>query len=95
MRSSCVTYASRNSKSGRCRVTRSSHPSFPASTIIASAMVVNAFVVEPLAKSVCVSTASRVPTARTPYPCANATESSFTTATASPGMPQSFTAFAT
>jgi len=75
-------------------VTRSSQRSFPSSTSMPNDAAVIAFVVEPIAKRVCVSTAAGRPSSRTPYPLAKTIRPSFTTAIASPGTFQSVTAFA-
>ena len=65
--------------------------SFPSSAIISTTNEVNALVVEALAKSVCVFTESLRAELAHAVPFANTTESSFTTAIASPGTFQSFT----
>ncbi len=87
-----VTYGSWSSNSGRRRVTGSFHESFPSSTSMPSAATVNAFDVDAMLNSVFSSTAPGLPSSRTPYPRAKITESSLTTARASPGTCQSFMA---
>ncbi len=59
------------------------------------AIAVNAFVVDMMPKSVWSSTAPGSASVRTPYPRAKITLSFFTMETERPGMPQSFTPFAT
>jgi hypothetical protein len=53
---------------------------------MASAAVVKALVLEAIWNSVCASTRAVSPRVRTPYPLANTTRPSFTTAMAAPGV---------
>lgn len=69
--------------------TGSSQRTFPSSTSMASAVAVNALVVEAMANEVCSSTRSFPPTVLTPKPRAYTTESSLTMAMAIPGTCQS------
>lgn len=64
--SSRVTYGSESCSRGKYRVAGSSHAMLPASTSIATAAAVIGLVDDPIAKIVCGSTLSGLPTSRTP-----------------------------
>ena len=64
--SSRVTYGSYIAKSGRYRITGSSHWSFPCSTSSAIAVAVNSFVFDAMPNRVSAPTRSGRPSCRTP-----------------------------
>ena len=90
-----VTQESYIWNAGRYRTTGASHSSFPSSTRIPRAVAVNTLVLDAMPKRVSASTRSGALNARTPYPLARTTLSSFTMATDSPGTGQAFWAAAT
>jgi hypothetical protein len=93
MVASRLTYGSATRKLGRYFHTGSSQRIFPSSTSIAMSEAVVVFVFEPMANNVCASTRSGLPSSLTPNPFAIITESPWTMATATPGIPHASMAF--
>ncbi len=85
-----VTHGSLNTRSGAEGCTGSSQLMTSFETRPATAVPVTGLDSDAIWNTVSAETASVVPTSRTPYPSANTTSSSYTTATATPGTPVPF-----